>query len=108
MHLSNSLLFHKHIHKLTIIQILNLSLQYVEKLKDATNLKELDLSGNIIETIKKEEVMTMSKLEVLDLSRNQIHSLGGILALSSLRVLDLELNRLTEISEGIKSLKQLK
>ena len=65
----------------------NPNLNDVSKLKRFPNLKELICTNNSIKELK--YFGTFSRLQVLDLSFNQITSLEGLEQLSSLRELNL-------------------
>ncbi len=78
---------------------INISPQYIESLEECTNLRELDLSQNIIEKIK--GLDTLTSLEVLNLSENAITKWEGLATLKALQTLDLSSNGLTRLSSSI-------
>eukprot|EP00029_Vermamoeba_vermiformis_P014337 TRINITY_DN9459_c0_g1_i1.p1 TRINITY_DN9459_c0_g1~~TRINITY_DN9459_c0_g1_i1.p1 ORF type:complete len:1808 (+),score=622.46 TRINITY_DN9459_c0_g1_i1:55-5478(+) len=73
--------------------------KYIESLEECTNLRELDLSQNIIEKIK--GLDTLTSLEVLNLSENAITKWEGLATLKALQTLDLSSNGLTRLSSSI-------
>ena len=80
----------------------------MEKLEEAINLEELDLSSNVIEALSREAFQNMYKLQRINLARNRIKSMGVLCSLTTLQVLDLEVNQIATIPQSIKSLKQLR
>jgi len=72
------------------------------------NLLTLDLSGKGIKSITEiENLGTLTELQVLKLSNNQIDEIVGLDNLTKLRKLDLSNNKITEI-DGLKNLINLK
>lgn len=63
------------------------------------NLRFLNLSGNLIESVK-DWHMLLGNVEVLNLSSNKIKSLEGLNRLISLRRLDLSFNEIADIEQS--------
>lgn len=63
------------------------------------NLRELDLSGNRISSLRGLDGRTLVELKSLNVSKNQLDSLDGLAALPSLFHLHLQGNNLSDCSE---------
>lgn len=73
------------------------------------DLSELDLSYNLLTELFDTEFQSLINLKTLDLSHNQIHSLGKSLTyLKNVQSLNLAGNQLTEIDESFNCLNKLK
>ncbi|XP_072048543.1 uncharacterized protein [Amphiura filiformis] len=75
----------------------------VLKLFKSHNLQILDLSSNDISTIDKEDAMLMRNLTELDLSNNQLTSLGNLHNLKYMQTLFLSGNKLRDVIESFLS-----
>jgi leucine-rich repeat protein SHOC2 len=81
--------------------------EYYDK-DNLKNLKSLNLSGNLIETIPK-EISELKNLESLDISGNQIKTIPKeFTELKNLKSLYLSRNKIDTISKEFKELKNLK
>ena len=78
----------------------------VENLWQFTNLRKLQLDNNIIEEIPEDALSSLTQLEWLDLSFNNIERITGLSKLVCLRDLSLANNRIKTIS-NLDSLNQL-
>ena len=72
-----------------------------------TNLRQLDLGRNFIDSIPP-EIGTLARLEVLDLRRNRIHTVPPELGrLTKLRILNLSRNPILELPDELGNLANL-
>lgn len=73
-------------------------LRTVANLSSLPHLSHLNLSGNLIESVK-DWHMTLGNLESLSLSYNKLKSLEGLSRLRSLKILDLSSNQIESFDE---------
>lgn len=73
-------------------------LRNVANLSSLHHLNHLNLSGNLIDSLK-DWHMQLGNIEVLNLSRNKLKSLAGLSRLRSLRNVDLSQNIIDDFSE---------
>lgn len=60
-------------------------------------IKELDLSGNKIETIEPISLQYLSTLHIFKINRNKLKTLGGLVRLANLRYLDISYNQIDKL-----------
>ena len=79
---------------------LNNSLDFPELFSEATSLKELDFSQNDLHSLPKESFENLTSIEKLDLSKNILKTIDlNILNLKKLEVLDLSSNQISFLNE---------
>ena len=104
---TNKSISSKDVGLLTELELDNRSIDSIEGLEYAINLKKLDLSDNDIEDIS--PLKQLKKLEHLNLKENKISDISAIRDLKKLKSLNLEYNNVEDISalENLKKLKYL-
>ncbi|GFN81650.1 leucine-rich repeat neuronal protein 1-like [Plakobranchus ocellatus] len=91
------------------LHTLHLSHNIIEKLADGAfkgleSLTKLDLSDNIISDISNSAFASLVNLHTLDLSHNRLQIVGNLHALSSLKYLYLENNRISPVNGEVFTL----
>jgi len=89
--------------------VLNLTMNHISKIEvplEMDNLRELILSDNKFKDIHPRLFSQLGKLEVLDLSLNQLSEISNLHHLKSLRELTMRGNKLREI-QGLSQLQNL-
>jgi len=92
--------------RLTKLQLDNNIITKITGLDTLVNLTWLDLSFNLID--KMEGLDKLPKLQDLTLYKNKVVEVSGLDALHSLNVLSLGSNRISDLTETVQYLKQLK
>ncbi|XP_059289344.1 uncharacterized protein LOC132042851 [Lycium ferocissimum] len=85
----------------TVAHLASIGLKVNPVMSHFSGLRSINISGNSIAQITQGSLP--KSLHVLNLSRNQIHTIEGLKELTHLRVLDLSYNRISRIGRGLSN-----